>query len=320
MKIGIPRYMFYQEYPLLHRFLSNLGVETVLSPRTNKAILEAGRDVALSEFCYPIKLYCGHVQYLRKQGIDKIFIPIITGHQNETAFPCFSQIRIIDIIKNLEIAPDNLLLTAPFTYSDKGLLNKGFYELGEKLNKTKAEIDRALNMSIPEKQTPEKQTPEKQTNDDVRTGSQLTIGIAGRQYVLHDTFTNMGVRQKLINMGCRAVFGSLLPAPIEKQNIPSHFSMTTSVTQQIINFDQNKTIDGIIYLQPFNCGPDCSVEMGVKSYGLNTPFMTVVIDELTTDTNITTRIEAFVDMIINHQSLTIKALTPKALTSKAVAI
>ena len=312
MKIGIPKYMFYQEYPLLHRFLSNLGIETILSPRTNKAILEAGRDVALSEFCYPIKLYCGHVKYLREQSIDKIFIPIITGHENKTAFPCFSQIRIIDIIKNLEIAPDNLLLTAPFTYSDKGLLNEGFYELGGKLKKTKAEIDRALNMSIPEKQT-----PEKQTKGDVRTGSQLTIGIAGRQYVLHDTFTNMGVRQKLINMGCRVVFGSLLPAPIEKQNIPSHFSMTTSVTQQIINFDQNKTIDGIIYLQPFNCGPDCSVEMGVKSYGLNTPFMTVVIDELTTDTKITTRIEAFVDMICNRQSLT---LTSKALTSKAVAV
>jgi predicted nucleotide-binding protein (sugar kinase/HSP70/actin superfamily) len=56
MKIGIPRaLLFYHFYALWKVFLENLGFEVILSPETNKKILEKGIDLTVDDACLPSK-------------------------------------------------------------------------------------------------------------------------------------------------------------------------------------------------------------------------------------------------------------------------
>ena len=75
MKVGIPRgLLFYRFYALWKTFLEELGAEVVVSPPTNKIIIQQGLTYAVEEICFPAKVFLGHVLYL-KDRVDLLFIP-----------------------------------------------------------------------------------------------------------------------------------------------------------------------------------------------------------------------------------------------------
>ncbi len=84
-KIGIPRVLnMYENYPFWYVFFTELGFEIVLSPRTSRDIYELGIESIPSESeCYPAKLAHGHVTWLIKNGITKIFYPSLFYERNE---------------------------------------------------------------------------------------------------------------------------------------------------------------------------------------------------------------------------------------------
>ncbi|MDR3158359.1 MAG: 2-hydroxyacyl-CoA dehydratase [Zoogloeaceae bacterium] len=83
--IGVPRALnMYENYPLWHTFLSELGYEVLLSPPSSRAILEQGLDTLPSDtVCYPAKLVHGHIVDLVHQGVKQIFYPCIPYEQKE---------------------------------------------------------------------------------------------------------------------------------------------------------------------------------------------------------------------------------------------
>ena len=71
--VGIPRALLYHRYGMLwSEFFDELGVKTVLSPQSNREILERGSAIAIDETCLSNKLYMGHfyspLQQLRSEG------------------------------------------------------------------------------------------------------------------------------------------------------------------------------------------------------------------------------------------------------------
>ena len=65
LKIGIPRaFLYYRYHTLWETFLEELGVDFIVSPPTNKAILNAGSICAIDEACLPMKIFLGHVDWL----------------------------------------------------------------------------------------------------------------------------------------------------------------------------------------------------------------------------------------------------------------
>ena len=68
---------YYYYYPLWREFFQNVGMEVMLSPETNKAILDNGIKATLSEACLPVKVFFGHVIALADQ-VDYLFVPRIT--------------------------------------------------------------------------------------------------------------------------------------------------------------------------------------------------------------------------------------------------
>lgn len=84
-EIGIPRVLnMYENYPLWHTMLTDLGFRVVLSPKSDKALFEQGIETIPSDtVCYPAKMAHGHIQALINQGVPAIFYPSVLFEQEE---------------------------------------------------------------------------------------------------------------------------------------------------------------------------------------------------------------------------------------------
>lgn len=100
LRIGIPRALhFYQAYPLWRTFFEGLGAEVVVSPPTNRDIVTAGAKVVADVTCLPVKVYAGHVTWLRDNGsVDFVFAPAIWSIEQD-AFHCAKFKGLPDIMK-----------------------------------------------------------------------------------------------------------------------------------------------------------------------------------------------------------------------------
>ena len=83
--VGIPRVLnMYEDYPFWFTVFTRLGFSVRLSPRSNRAVYEAGLETIPSEsVCYPAKLVHGHVARLMKDGVPFIFYPCIPHSPRE---------------------------------------------------------------------------------------------------------------------------------------------------------------------------------------------------------------------------------------------
>ena len=73
MKIGIPRALLYYRYHVLwNTFFQELGIETVISPHTNKTLMDAGSHYAIDENCLSSKLFFGHVS--DNEDLDAVIV------------------------------------------------------------------------------------------------------------------------------------------------------------------------------------------------------------------------------------------------------
>ena len=67
IKVGIPRALLYYRYGVLWKnFFQSLGCNIVLSPETNRQIIELGINNTIDECCLSYKIYVGHTLYLSK--------------------------------------------------------------------------------------------------------------------------------------------------------------------------------------------------------------------------------------------------------------
>ncbi|MDR3225646.1 MAG: 2-hydroxyacyl-CoA dehydratase [Clostridiales Family XIII bacterium] len=83
--IGLPRVLnMHENYPFWHTFFTALGFSILLSPPSSKHIYELGMDSISSDTaCYPAKLVHGHVKWLVKEGVKRIFYPCINYERIE---------------------------------------------------------------------------------------------------------------------------------------------------------------------------------------------------------------------------------------------
>lgn len=78
--IGLPRVLFYWDsMPFWKTLLHALGFDVKMSHLSTREIYEDGlQSVASDTVCFPAKLVHGHLRDLHRQGVDRIFMPIVT--------------------------------------------------------------------------------------------------------------------------------------------------------------------------------------------------------------------------------------------------
>jgi len=100
MKVGIPRALLYYWYgPAWKAFFGAAGLEPVVSPPTNKAIMTAGLKAAVDEICLPVKVFIGHCLELQKT-CDAVLVPRLTSVARKE-FTCPKFMGLPDMVRRL---------------------------------------------------------------------------------------------------------------------------------------------------------------------------------------------------------------------------
>jgi predicted nucleotide-binding protein (sugar kinase/HSP70/actin superfamily) len=294
-QVGIPRSIFHYEMGgIFQRFFENLGVKVILSPETNRSIFLQGKQKMIDEFCFPLKVYAGHVLALAQTGIYPIFIPVIVGSANNRSFLCHYQIRLSDMVRNLGLVDERHLLTGVFRFDSEGLLDGGFLQVGRALGFTGRIIAKALasarNSTIKD-------------NDISLVNGRVTIGLLGRSYVVCDPWASMDLAGKLRALGCNVILEDDLPRDhFCPENLELHFALSARTLWAAREMNARPDINGVIFQIPFNCGPDGDITSQLIAEATK-PFLTLVIDELTGQEGLLTRMEAFLDVLSSEPDL-----------------
>lgn len=143
-KIGIPRsLLYYYYYPAWDEFFQQLGCEVILSPKTNKKILDDGVRLAVDDLCLPFKVYFGHVKWLLDR-VDYLFIPRLIGFGKKNRF-CPKFMGLPDMLKSVFVDKKIPRIIEPVIETKGSLLpfHNIAHNLGEELGFNFFQIEKA---------------------------------------------------------------------------------------------------------------------------------------------------------------------------------
>ncbi|MFX1278420.1 MAG: acyl-CoA dehydratase activase-related protein [Promethearchaeota archaeon] len=321
IKVGIPRALhFYRYFPFWKKLLEELEVEIVLSPPTNKKIVEEGVTHGFGELCIPVKIYYGQVLKLIRDNpdLDYIFVPRYVAEVKEAYF-CPKFLSLPDIIKILPGVPK--ILNFEVNVKEFPVATSAI-ELGKELGRTQnqslnayreaqkyfdeyhrflrdgASVNHALRFV--ERNRPFTLPKRKQKGD-------LRFLLLGHAYNIFDTFINLDFQKKLQDQGVKVITIENLPEEIFKtpvivnKRLRNYWRHEEEIMQSIRYFltRGRGEIDGVIFLISFACGPDSLISelimRDMKVVGL--PFLEITMDEHSGEAGLLTRVESFVEMV-----------------------
>jgi predicted nucleotide-binding protein (sugar kinase/HSP70/actin superfamily) len=319
VKIGIPNALLYYIYhPFWMVFFDEIGVQVVTSGRTTKNILDKGVREALSDACVPIKIFFGHVKEL-KDKVDYLFIPRIVCLDRKTVYcpkflglpdmvrhsvddiPPIIDVRIDTRLGRLSLIKAHLEIGSYFGASSGTVLKAyckarmALYRYNQLLRKGLYPSDAMNYINNPSRN--KLVLPAK---------SNLKFAVLGYPYAIYDSFISVNLLDKLKKMGVNVLTAqNIHPFLLNIQrncNLPKrlfwNFSDAALKAAHYL-FHQGR-VDAVLHLTAFGCGPDSLlnkfIELEAKQHR-DIPFMTLMIDEHTGEAGMTTRLEAFVDMV-----------------------
>lgn len=292
MKIGIPKGLLYYKYHrFIESFFTELGADIVLSPDTNKEILDAGIKHCVDEACLPVKIFHGHIHSI-KDKCDVILIPrIMQIHQKEFICPKFCGLPEM-VLNSFPSMPK--AITAPIYAVSKDKLYEWAKEAGKTLNIKESKIKSAFNTALQEQAKLKTGIHDK--------GYPINIALAGHPYNVYDSFINMNLVKKLNKLGVGVITeefahensSTLAVRELYKKPFWTFARNTYGFAVQAAN---DNSVQGIIYISSFACGIDSVIIQLISDKIQDFPFMVLKIDEHTGEAGLDTRIEAFVDML-----------------------
>jgi predicted nucleotide-binding protein (sugar kinase/HSP70/actin superfamily) len=301
MKIGIPRALVYWKRPYFwENFFEDLGFEVLLSPKTNKEIVEIGVKISDPETCFSNKVYFGHLKWLEGK-CDLIFVPRLKTNKEKLEY-CPKFFGLPDLAK---ILVKTKILTETFD-EKKEKFEKSLVKLGKKLGKKKEEIEKAFQEAL-KKEKKIREEQEKEALEKLESNLKKIILIS-HPYNLYDEYVNLRIKERLEKLGVVPIFIEEIPNSKfqnpNKSQIPSskhpqfHWEFAKEIMEKI-DFVLSRKIDGAIEISSFACGCDAVLKEFVeKKFKENKiPFLYLIIDEHTGEAGFQTRLEAFVDTI-----------------------
>ena len=292
-KIGLPRSIFYYyDKDIIETFLSELKIPYIVSPHTNKKILEDGIKVSVDEMCLSLKIYLGHVFYL-KDKCDYIFVPRICNLGTNDQM-CTNFMSLYDIVNNLF---DTKVLNYDVDYNEKHHFKQGLYGIGKKFKKSKNQIRKAYKKAmITYKQNKKREISINESN---LNSAKIKILIVGHPYNVYDDFVGMDIIKYLKQNDIEVIFSdrfdgevtSKLSKTISKE---LYFKFSKENIGSIV-YSKDK-IDGVIFLSSFPCGPD-SLVTEITERSITIPNINLIIDDNASFAGFETRLESFIDVL-----------------------
>lgn len=296
MKIGIPRALIYWKKSYFwEEFFKNFGFEVLVSPKTNKEIVEIGVKISDPETCFSNKVYFGHLKWLDEK-CDLIFVPRLKANEEKLEY-CPKFFGLPDLAK---IIIKTKILTEEFD-ERKRSFEESLLELGRKIGKKEKEIKRALSKALLREKI-EKEKGKEEFFKKIQSKKKKIILIS-HPYNLYDDYINLRIKEKLEKLGTETIFIDQVPIQFTTSNLQSeivkfHWEFGKEIMEKISEI-LKYNIDGVIQISSFACGCDAVLKEFVeKKFKENKiPFLYLIIDEHTGEAGFQTRLEAFIDTL-----------------------
>lgn len=288
--IGIPNGLLFCIYRVFaHTFFSALGAKVIVSPETDKSILDAGVSGCESEACLPVKLFCGHAAWL-KDRCDAILVPrLMRVTPRQSVCPMFCGLS--ELVR--KAAGGVRLIDAPLYALEGRGLSAWARAAGREAGAGRRWAE-AYRQALA--------AQEAQTAGFRDTGYPHTAALVGHAYNICDRFVNMDLIRKLHALGIgvithERVAGADIDAQMGSLTKPPFWYFAQRYYGAALHLVRSGSVDGIIYVSAFGCGVDSVVEALIRDAAPETAMMTLKLDEHTGTAGFDTRLEAFADML-----------------------
>jgi predicted nucleotide-binding protein (sugar kinase/HSP70/actin superfamily) len=298
LRIGLPRGLYYYKFDtFLDRFLKQLEIDVVISPETNKKILIDGLNSCVDDACLPIKIFHGHIMYLRDK-CDLIIVPRIMEYQ-KSEYICPKFCGLPEMLKYSIPGLPQLTLMPLYT-GDINSLYKWCSSIGHFAGVKPGRIKDSFWKAYEKYKL-----SSYGLNDETKT---FRVALLGHPYIIYDKFVNMDVVKKLDKLDTGVITQEFVQEEDQKEVYHSMliypFWSCIKETLGAGNFfARNGMVDGIIYLSSFQCGIDSVIIDLLKDLVQNIPLLVLKFDEHSGEAGLETRLEAFIDMIKRRKSI-----------------
>jgi predicted CoA-substrate-specific enzyme activase len=303
--VGIPRGLLVYDYaPLLIGFLNALDARVVLTGQTNNAIMDQAIELSYTDSCFPMKILHGHAAMLK--DTDYILYPcaIRLGRKDgdeSQQYSCPLVQASPFIIRNvLDLGERLLIPILDFSRGDDDVI-KNLADVAMKMGFSRKKGKEAALAGIESQRRFEADQAAlgSELLDQLHQSGQLGVVLFARSYMSQDTGANLGIAEKLAQLG-------VVPIPLDF--LPLKSVNAKDYSDRPYWFYENKYIAGAditasdpqlygLWLSNFGCGPNSFIIHIVEDIMGGKPLGQLEIDEHAAEAGIVTRLEAFVDTI-----------------------
>jgi predicted CoA-substrate-specific enzyme activase len=303
--VGIPRALLVYDYaPLLIGFLNALGARVVLSSSTTKETIENAVELSYSDSCFPLKLLHGHAASL--SDVDYILYPcairlgLKDGDENQKYTCPLVQASPYIIRQSIDLQGRLLIPVLDFSRGDDDVVNN-LADVAVKMGFSRSSGRKAALAGIEAQQKFErdKQVVGRKLLRKLRNSGQIGVVLFARSYLSQDSGANLGIAEKLAQLGVVPIPLDFLPLdsinPRRYSDRPYWLYESKHISGAAITASDPQ-LYGLV-LTNFGCGPNSFVTKIVEDIMGGKPLGQLEIDEHAAEAGIVTRLEAFVDTI-----------------------
>lgn len=307
MKIGIPRALLYYRYAVLwDAFFRELGFETVLSPRTNKDLMDAGSYYAIDENCLSSKLYLGHVSALENQ-CDMVFVPRVANYGKDGIL-CTRFEAMYDMCTNTFRSRNIHFITCDIDLQQKKPEAQAYIHLGMELGASRRTAEAAW---IKARQAWEEDLRQRTAAQDAALSTdKIKVLVVGHSYNLHDEYIGKPILRGIERLDALPVCADaidLKQAQEDSRHICDRVPWIMSRELLGAIYKYHDVIDGIILITAFPCGPDSMVNEMIIRRIKDRPILNLLLDSQDGNAGVETRLESFIDIIRFRKEATANA-------------
>jgi predicted nucleotide-binding protein (sugar kinase/HSP70/actin superfamily) len=324
MIIGVPRALsYYRYFPLWKTLLEGMGAEIVLSRPTGEKLLENGVRHCVDDICVPVKLYYGHALDLAGR-CDRLFVSRVVSVEKAAVdtYTCPKLIGLPDMIKgSLEGLPPMLEFVMDVQdHSISSSARKLAGDLGVQQGRTRKALAEALDVQsgyealLLEGLKPSEamkrvlgngagDAPGKDAGGG-RRRRDINIALVGHEYLIHDYYISHDLPTRLERLGANVTYMTQVAPPELELELARYPGISWSYEKELLgaasHFLAREDVDGVMLVIGFACGPDSIIGEIITREVItddSPPLTTLVLDEHTGEAGVTTRVEAFVDLI-----------------------
>lgn len=288
MTVGIPKALLYFKYHAFVRaFFEALGARVIVSPDTNREILDTGALTCADEACLPVKVFHGHAAWL-KDRCDCVLVPRFVRMEKGLTL-CPMLCGLPDMVRGA--LPGLPLLDAPVNSlcAPEGWARAAAKEMG-----CRRGVDEAISRALCAQRAWAVSQPAMR--------GERRIALIGHAYNLYDSFVSMDLLRKLGRFGIGAYTEEdVAEADISRAAAGLYKAPFWYFARRYYGaaayLCASRQVEGVLYVSAFSCGVDAVVAELVAHAAGDLPMMVVKLDEHTGEAGLDTRLEAFADML-----------------------